>query len=557
MQFNGRFYFLLIILVAGLAVLIWRISDLSIANRLFLLKQGQARTLRIIDIPAYRGMIKDRNDVPLAVSTPVDAVWVNPQMFAANSQQLTTLSSLLNIPKKEIAQKIHRNSEKEFIYLARGLPPDVASKIKALKISGLFFQREYRRYYPAGEVVSQVIGFTNVDDHGQEGLELAYDDWLKGVLGKRRVIKDRLGQTVADLQVVKPPQQGKDLTLSIDSRIQYQAYLALKEAVPKFNAEGGTIIVLDVKTGEILAMANTPSFNPNDRTATPHDNYRNRAVTDLFEPGSTMKTFSIAAALSSGKYTADTLIDTRPGSIVIDGHIIRDDGNYGILSVTQVLQRSSNIGALKMTLSLPADNLYNFLVRMGFGASTQSGFPGEATGTLIRERLKRRVNLATTSYGYGLSVTALQLAQAYATIAADGVHRPVTFLKVTQPPKSTRIIDEKLAHQMLALLQAVAVGGSGIAAQVPGYQVGGKTGTAYMAGPSGYEKNRYVSSFIGVAPISRPRLVVAVILKGVKGNMHFGAQTSAPVFSKVMASALRFTHVPPDNLTVQLPAPEF
>lgn len=555
MQHKGRFYFLLVILVAVLGGLLWRISDLSIADRPFLLKQGHARTLRIVDIPAYRGMIKDRNDVPLAVSTPVDAVWVNPQMFTASAQQLTQLASLINISKKDINKKIKQNAKKEFIYLARGLPPHVATQIKDLKISGLFFQREYRRYYPAGEVAAQVIGFTNVDDNGQEGLELAYNDWLKGVLGKRRVIKDRLGRTVADIQVVKPPQQGKDLTLSIDSRIQYQAYLALKEAVPKFNADAGTIIVLDVQTGEILAMVNSPSFNPNERTNATHDRYRNRALTDLFEPGSTMKTFSIAAALSTGKYTANTLIDTRPGTITIDGHLISDHGNYGILSVTEVLQHSSNIGVLKMALSLPADNLYNFLVKLGFGQSTQSGFPGEAQGVLVRERLKRASNLATLSYGYGLSVNALQLTQAYAAIAGKGIKRPVSFLKQPEAPKGTRVMDEKLAEKMLVMLRAVAEGGGGTAAQVPGYQVGGKTGTAYIAGPKGYEKDRYVSSFIGVAPLSKPRLVVTVILRGVKGNMHFGAQTSAPIFSRVMAAALRFTNVPPDKLTAQLPTP--
>jgi cell division protein FtsI (penicillin-binding protein 3) len=427
------------------------------------------------------------------------------------------------------------------------LPPEVVDKVKALKVPGVSFQREYRRFYPSGEVAAHLLGFTNIDDNGQEGLELAYNNWLKGAPGKRQVVKDRLGQIVANLGMVRTPQEGHDLTLSIDSRIQYLAYTALQNTLPKYNADSGSIIVLDVLTGEILAMVNAPSYNPNARSV--HNaNYRNRAVTDIFEPGSTMKTFSVASALASGKYQPTTLVDTRPGWMEIGGHIIRDDDYNGIINLIQILQKSSNIGAAKITLSLPPDNLWSFLTRMGFGSSTQSGFPGEGSGVFIRERLKYPTNLVTTAYGYGISATALQLTKAYAIFASHGIKRPISFVKLDQPSNGERVIDQKLADQMLMLLQAVAEGGGGVKAQISGYQVGGKTGTAYMMGPGGYMKNRYTSSFIGIAPLSNPRLVVSVILHGVRGSVHFGAQVSAPVFSTVMAGALRYMNVPPDNL---------
>ncbi len=346
---------------------------------------------------------------------------------------------------------------------------------------------------------------------------------------------------------MRQPQEGHDLPLSIDSRIQYQAYMALQTAVPKFNADSGSIVVLDATNGEILAMANVPSYNPNAR-AEHTGNYRNRAVTDLFEPGSTMKAFSMTSALGSGRYTPNSIVDTRPGTMTISGHIIHDDDNYGVINIIQLLQKSSNIGAAKITLSLPPENLWNFLTSMGFGEKTDSGFPGEASGTLVKDRFKRPIDLATMAYGYGLSVTALQLTQAYGILAAHGVKHPITFLKLNQPPANHPVLDAKLADQMLGLLKAVAEGGSGVNAQIPGYQIGGKTGTAYIMSSNGYVKNRYTSSFIGIAPISNPRLVVAVILHGVQGNLHFGAQVSAPVFSTIMGGALRYMNIPPDNL---------
>lgn len=539
------------VLLVVMVGLIGRMLDLSVFNRTFLLKQSQARTLRTEEISAYRGMLTDRNGVPLAISAPVDSIWVNPQLLNANNQQFSALMKILSISPHDmpgLQEKMNRKNGKEFVYLARGVSPEIAEQVKDLKINGVFFQREYRRFYPYGAETAQVLGFTNIDDNGQEGLELEFNEWLRGVPGKRQVVKDRLGQIVSNLGVLRVPQEGHDLALSLDSRLQHSAYNALSTAVPKFHAESGSIIVLDSNSGEVLAMANYPSFNPNART-TLDANYRNRAVTDLFEPGSTMKPFSIANGLASGKYKPTTLIDTRPGWMNIHGRIIHDDDNFGIINVIQVLQKSSNIGAAKITLSLPPESFWNMLTRVGFGQRTSSGFPGEGSGVLIKDRIKRPTDLATMAYGYGLSVTALQLVQAYGILASQGQKRPISFIKTDQKTApGPQMMDAALAQQILVLLQAVAEGGLGLNARIPGYQIGGKTGTAYMIGARGYDKSHYTSSFIGIAPLSQPRLVVAVILHGVSGNIHFGAQVSAPVFATVMGDALRFLNIPPDDL---------
>lgn len=554
MIYRWRWLCLILILLAGLGALIYRMADLSVMNRSFLMKQGDSRTLRVVDIPAYRGMILDRNGTPLAASTPVDSAWINPQLFKASNAQLTQLARLTDLSTLEIKEKIKRNTDREFVYLARGLPPENAEQIKSLKIPGIFFQREYRRYYPQGEVTAHVIGLTNVDDQGQEGLELAYNKWLRGIPGKRQVMKDRFGQTVANLDVLREPAQGRDLTLSLDSRIQFLAYKTLLETVPKYNAVWGSIVVLDVQSGEVLAMVNYPSYNPNDRSLAHDSNFRNRAVTDLFEPGSTMKAFSIANAIASGKYTPNSIIDTRPGRIEIGGKIIHDDGNWGLMSVTQILQKSSNVGVAKMSLSLPPDHLWTLLKSVGFGERTDSGFPGEASGVLVRSRIRRPIDYAHLAFGYGVSVTTLQLSQAYAIIATGGIKRPISFAKLDHAPPEQRVMDPNLAHTMLGLLQAVAQGGTGRLAQIPGYQIGGKTGTAYIAGPHGYQTTHYESSFIGVAPLSHPRLLVAIVLHDVHGGAHFGAEVAAPAFAKVMQGALHFMNVPADNL---LPQPQF
>jgi cell division protein FtsI (penicillin-binding protein 3) len=544
--YKGRFYFFVVILALCLIALIWRMQDLSIHQRSFLQQQSDVRTIRVIDIPAHRGMITDRNSAPLAVSTPVDAIWINPQIFIATPEQLTELAKLLHISYHSLQNKISQNSGRYFVYLKRHVAPGLCDQVKALDISGLFFQREYRRYYPEAEVTAHILGFTNVDDRGQEGLELAYDSWLQGIPGKRKVLKDRLGHVVAVMNTIRDPQQGHDLALSIDRRIQYLAYLELKETVQKYHADSGSAVVLDVKTGEILAMANQPSYNPNDRPANEHDGrYRNRAVTDVFEPGSTMKTFSIASALESNKYKPSTEIDTNPGWYVIDGNTISDEGiNHKVLTVAGVLQKSSNIGIAKMTLSLQAQHLWNVLHAFGFGERTVSGFPGETAGSLVNHPIWRPFVLATLSFGYGVSVTPLQLADAYAVIATGGIKRPVTFIKVDNPPLGEEVISSKVAHQMLVMLESVIEsGGTGIRASIPGYRVAGKTGTAYIAGLHGYNKERYVASFVGIAPVNDPRLVVAVVIKDPQ-DQHFGGLVAAPAFAHIMGKALRIMDVP-------------
>ncbi len=546
---SWRLYTLLILLaVAGVGVL-WRLVDLNLVNRSFLLKQSQARILRKVKISGYRGMITDRFGDPLAISTPVESVWVNPKLFKASKSQIHALADSLHLSIKYIKHRVRAIPGREFVYLKRDNSPAVSAKVRALKIPGVFFQREYRRYYPDGAVTAHVVGITNVDDQGQEGLELAYNNWLAGSAGEKEVLKDRLGRVIDNVALLKKPKQGHNLTLSLDQRIQFLAYRALKKVVNRYHADSGSVVVLDVKTGEILAMVNQPSYNPNRRPKDHDGRYRNRAVTDIFEPGSTIKTFNIVLALESGQYTPQTKINTHPGRLKIGRYVIKDEGlDYDKISLTQVLQKSSNIGAAKVMLSLKVRNYWDLLRKLGFGQRTRSGFPGEVGGILVSHETWLPSVVATLAYGYGIAVTTLQLAHAYAILANDGVKIPVTFLKVKQPPKGVRIIPAKIAKTVMKMLETVEQkGGTGTRARVPGYEVAGKTGTAYIAGPKGYYKHRYTSSFVGIAPVSEPRLVVAVVIRDPKGQ-HFGGIVSAPVFAKVMGGALRLLDVPPDNL---------
>lgn len=535
----------------GLCVLsvIYRLFDLGVIDRHFLLQQSKARILRTVSIPAYRGMITDRHGQPLAISTSVKSIWVNPQLFAPTAKQLHQLSQLLQLPQSFIKRRGKKRGDIEFSYLKRRIAPALADQIKALKIPGVFLEKEYKRFYPAGEVSSHVVGFTNIDDQGQEGLELAYNKWLSGKAGLKKVLKDRLGHVVANVSLLKKPVQGRNLVLSIDQRIQFLAYLALKNTVNKYHAKAGSIVVMNPKTGEILAMVNQPSFNPNQRPSDTHGRYRNRAVTDIFEPGSTMKPFTVSLALQSGEYTQDTMIDTNPGWMQVGGYTIRDDGlNYGKINLQTLLKKSSNIGAAKVMLSLKPHNYYILLHRLGFGERTRSGFPGEATGTLADRTIWRPSVVASMAYGYGVAVTALQLAHAYCVLANDGIKVPVTLLKVDGPVQGQQVISKSIADTVIHMLESVLQrGGTGTRARVPGYRVAGKTGTAYVAGPNGYYKNRYVSSFVGVAPVTDPRLVVAVVVYEPKGQ-HFGAYVAAPAFAKVMGGALRLLNIAPDGL---------
>lgn len=544
-----RFWFLVVFLLLAVAGLIWRMIDLSVVNRSFLLGQGEARSSRIIDIPAYRGMILDRNGDPLAISTPVDAVWINPRQFEKSNPLTSSLSKLLGFSSLEFKKRLNKSDRKSFVYLKHGVEPQIIAQIRALHLPGVYFQREYRRFYPEGEVTAHILGFTNLDDQGQEGIELGYNQWLAGVPGKRQVTKNRLGDIISNVSILRQPSPGHDLVLSIDRRIQYLAYSELKAGVEKFQATSGTAIVLDARTGEILAMVNQPSYNPNKRL-TSHDDgrFRNRAVTDTFEPGSTIKTFSVLTALTSGKYTPDSIVDTSPGWFMLQNKKVQDEHNNGSINLTTILQKSSNVGIAKVILSLPSHALWNTLHTVGLGQMTQVNFPGERSGLLVDRVVWPPFALATLSFGYGLSTTALQLTQAYAIIASHGIKYPVSLLKLNEPAQGTRVFDEKPVTQVIAMLESVLKsGGTATHGHVAGYRVAGKTGTARLVEKYGYAKHRYNSLFIGMAPASHPRLVVAVILNDPKGKHYYGGETAAPIFSTVMGGALRLLHIPQDG----------
>ena len=528
--------------------LLGRAVFLQVLDKQFLLTQGAERHLRVVEIPAHRGMILDRNGQPLAVSTPVDSLWMNPQEFQVSS--VNALARALGTRPSDLARLLKVSADKEFVYLARGMDPYAAQQVMALNLAGIYTQREYRRYYPAGEVTSQVLGFTNVDDHGQEGLELGYDSWLKGVPGAERVIVDRYGRSVQDVENLRAPRAGQDMTTSIDLRIQYLAYRALKQQVLAQGAKSGSIVVMDSRTGEVLAMANLPSFNPNNRSDASSDDFRNRAVTDQFEPGSSMKPFTIVSALLSGKYQLNSVIDTSPGTFKVAGYTIHDDGkDYGRIDLTTIIQKSSNVGASKIALSLPSEFMWHTLDAFGFGKSTGSGFPGEASGDLPAFRAWNQARQATISYGYGLSITALQLADAYDTLANAGVRTPPSFMRLSDAPVTQPVITPQLSGTLRGILESVVSSeGTGKLADIEGYHVAGKTGTAHIAANGGYSADKYISVFAGMAPASDPRLVTVVVINQPSHGNYMGGTISAPVFAQVMSGALRLLDVMPDDL---------
>lgn len=548
-SFRWRVVVVFLLLVTFLLTLLWRLIDLSIVKRDFLLRESKARIFRTVSIAASRGMITDRSGAPLAISTPVKAIWINPQAFKPSRVELQEIAHLLGLTPHSIRHKRWINRHREFAYLERGVSPMIAARLRALNVRGLFQQTEYKRFYPQSEVTSHVLGFTNIDDVGQEGLELGFNGWLTGSPGKKQVLKDRLGQIIANVALVREPQQGHDLQLSIDHRIQYLAYRVLKQAVQKYHARSGSVVVLKAKSGEVLAMVNQPAYNPNHRLAVKPSFYRNRAVTDLFEPGSTMKPFTMAYALSSGRYQPNSIIDTNPGWMVVGGYTIRDDNvNHGKICLTEVLQKSSNIGVAKVLLSLRADQFWRLLRQFGFGGKSTSGFPGEASGTLVEHATWQPSLVATLAYGYGISVTALQLAHAYQVLANDGKSLPLSFVYERNPPPGIEVVKAKVARQVVHMLETVVQrGGTGTKARIPGYRVAGKTGTAYIAGPQGYDRKRYIASFAGLAPASDPQLVVVVVIHEPQGR-HFGGLVAAPVFAKIMGGALRFMDIAPDDI---------
>jgi len=552
-DFGARQLQLRLALVMGLLVLaalalVARAVDLQLVDHGFLAGQGDARHLRDLSITAHRGTITDRYGEPLAVSTPVDSVAVNPRVLSQSADNLPRLARVLKRDREALARRVTSNLDREFLYLGRHLEPQQAARLRALGIPGVRLIREYRRYYPAGEVAGHVLGFTSIDDSGQEGLELAYDHYLTGEDGVKRVIQDGYGRVVEVVESIRAVRPGKDLVLSLDLRIQYLAYRELKRAMLEHRARSASLVVLDVASGEVLAMVNQPSFNPNDREQLAAGRYRNRAATDIFEPGSSIKPFIIAAALDSGQYDRRSVVDTSSG-LQVGVKLIQDKNDLGVIDLSTILAKSSNVGMAKIALTLEPERIWSTLDALGFGQVSTSGYPGESAGLLSHHSHWRRIGIATLAYGYGMSVTPLQLAHAYATLGAGGIERPVTFLRTYDPVPGKRVLAEHVAHDLVAMLESVITpDGTGERAALTGYRVSGKTGTSWKANAGGYSTDRYMSVFAGLVPATRPRLAAVVVLDEPSGAHYYGGDVAAPVFANVMAGALRLMAVAPDDL---------
>ncbi len=537
------------LLALGGVALLARSIYLQVIDQDFLARQGDARILREVKLSANRGMVLDRNGEPLAVSTPVDTVWADPRKLAQQPQDFARLAKALDRDKQWLARRVTSNLDREFVYLVRHMRPADAAKVKALGIPGVDTLREYRRYYPHGEVTGHLLGFTNVDDVGQEGLELSFDQWLGGQPGAKRVMRDREGRTIEDIERIKAPRPGQDLRTSIDLRVQYLAYRALKQAVVENNAHGGSVVVLDIETGEVLAMVNQPAFNPNDREQYMASRYRNRATNDFFEPGSSIKPFVVAAGMKTGRFHSDTLVETGPGTLRVGIKTVKDKHNLGTIDVRTVLEKSSNVGVVKIALTLKPQEMWTTLHDLGFGAVTGSGFPGESAGILTGYEHWRSIGQATMSYGYGLSVTPLQLAQAYAVLGAGGVRRPVSLRRVDVAPEGEPVMDAAVARELVQMLESVvSEAGTARRAAVMGYRVSGKTGTAWKAADGGYNSTKYMAVFGGVVPASNPRLAAIVVVDEPSAGRFYGGEVAAPVFAEVMSGALRLLAIPPDDL---------
>jgi cell division protein FtsI (penicillin-binding protein 3) len=532
-----------------------RAVELQLVNHDYLAKQGDDRSLRVAKIAAHRGAITDRNGEPLAISTPVDSVWVNPQEVNDNIDQLPKLARALNEDQQTLARRITSNLDREFLYLERHMPPEAAAHVKALGIPGVYLAREYRRYYPAGEVTGHVVGFTTVDDKGQEGLELGFEQLLNGEDGAKRVLQDSYGNHVQNVESIRAPRPGRDLATSIDLRVQYLAYRELKAAMQEYRARAGSVITIDVDTGEVLAMVNQPSYNPNDREQLKAGLYRNRAATDIFEPGSSVKPFIMAAALASGQYKPDSVVDTSPGFFKVGNKIEEDEHNLGVIDMATILAKSSNVGIAKVALSLQPEQIWSTFTALGLGQVTGSNYPGESAGTLSHYSHWRPIGIATMSHGYGLSVTALQLAHAYATIGAGGVKRPISFERITGPVRGEQVLDPKVARELIQLMDQVTEKGStATRASLIGYRVSGKTGTAFKSMAGGYSTDKIMAVFAGVVPASHPKLATVVVIDEPSRDVHEvgylaqGGTVAAPVFASVMSGALRLMDIPPDDL---------
>jgi len=541
----GRSRLVVLALLGSFVLLAGRSFYLQVFQTDFLQKKGESRYERVIELSATRGRILDRHGDVLAISTPVKAVWAIPEDARLSPAQLRRLAALLEMDVRELNRKLA--TEKEFVFLKRQIPPDVAEKVAALNLPGVHDQREYRRYYPSGDVMAHVIGFTGVEDAGQEGVELALNDMLIGKPGSRRVIKDRRGQIVEDVESIRAPQEGKDVTLALDAKIQYLAHSQLKKAMLEHKAKAGGVVVLDAKTGEVLALANAPTYNPNNRYKLAGAQLRNRAFTDTFEPGSTFKPFTAALALEKGKYHFNTRIDTSSGRLTVGSATIHDAHKHEVLTLAEVVQKSSNVGVAKVALSLAPDEMWQMFSNLGFGSPLKLGFPGEVGGRLRPARSWKPIEQATMSYGHGISVTLIQLARAYLAFARDGDLIPVSLTRVETPPRTgTPVFSGQTAREIRSMLEmAVQPGGTAPKAQIPGYRVAGKTGTAHKL-DGGVYAAKYVASFVGFAPASDPRIIVAVMIDEPTGKQYYGGDVAAPVFAEIMAGSLRTMGVPQD-----------
>ena len=554
--YKFRRYFLLILFVIGFGGLFIRAVYLQLFEHEFLEEEGKARHLRVVEMPAHRGMILDRNGELLAVSTPIHSVWANPKEALLSQDSIKKIANILNLNSSSLIKKLKQKSSRQFLYIKRHIDPQQTEQIEQASLNGIYLQREYRRYYPTAEVTSHMVGFTDVDDKGIEGIELAYEQWLRAEPGAKKVIKDQINRIVEDVEAIRISQPGQNISLSIDRRVQYLAYRELKAKLSQHRARSASAVLLNSQTGEVIAMANVPSFNPNNRKEYHSRTYRNRAVTDVFEPGSTIKPFTIASALESKRYSPHTVIDTSPGIYKVANHTIKDIKNFGQLSVSNVILKSSNVGATKIALTIPREKLWSTFNSIGVGQSTGSGFPGEVVGHIKNFQDWYKVEHATLAFGYGMSMTALQLARAYNVFASSGKVLQISMLKVSDPDSvliiSPRVFSNRTVDQVVSMMTTVVSDkGTGTKAAIPGYSVAGKTGTVHKSSKGGYEEDKYISLFAGMAPATDPRLVLVVLVNEPSRQAYFGGDVAAPIFSKIMGGALRILNIPPDQAPMQ------
>ena len=543
---SGRLYLVGAVVIMLSSAMMARLGYLQLFEKDFLQDQGDARTIRMERINAHRGMIQDRYGKPLAVSTPVLSLWANPGEVLASEESLVPLTDYLGVSLQNFTERLAKAKGRNFVYLRRHLPPAEARGILELGISGVYAEREYHRFYPAGEVTSHLVGFTNIDDKGQEGLELSFDHWLAGSPGRKKVLKNLHGEIVRDIKPIAEARPGRDLTLGIDLRLQYLAYRELKSAVTHYEAESGSAVLLDVETGRVLAMVNQPSYNPNNRKGLDMNAVRNRAVTDVFEPGSTVKPFTVGVALQTGRYKPESVIDTSPGFFRVGNFTVRDPRDRGTIDLSEVIAHSSQVGIAKLAMDLNEYEVRAMFESLGFGRDAGSGFPGESTGYLPSHRRWKDIDRATFAYGYGLSVTPMQLAGAYLTIASGGMRREISLLGDTTIV-AERVYPVEIAEQLKTMLSRVVTDGTATKAAIEGYNVAGKTGTVRKIGSGGYQDTEHLAFFAGLAPVDKPRLVGVVLINGPKTERTGGGDIAAPVFSRVIGNALRIMNVAPER----------